>query len=92
MEEGLDFGRINGLVHAVWFPILGNTYMILNEKYISLRDAWDGVNLRMTFTRTIDSRMMSMWLEAVHISSAVEFIEDDDSIIWQCESSCKYSV
>jgi hypothetical protein len=56
--------------------------MIVNEKGISLRDVWDGVNLRMTFTRTVDSRLM-MWLELVQIASVVEFIEEDDSIIWQ---------
>jgi hypothetical protein len=46
--------------------------MIVNEKGISLRDVWDGVNLRMTFTRTVDSRLM-MWLELVQIASVVEF-------------------
>jgi hypothetical protein len=63
--------------------------MIVNEKGISLRDVWDGVNLRMTFTRTVDSRLM-MWLELVQIASVVEFIEEDDSIIWQYKSSEKY--
>jgi hypothetical protein len=65
--------------------------MIVNEKGISLRDVWDGVNLRMTFTRTVDSRLM-MWLELVQIASVVEFIEEDDSIIWQYKSSEKYSM
>jgi hypothetical protein len=65
--------------------------MIVNEKGISLRDVWDGVNLRMTFTRIVDSRLM-MWLELVQIASVVEFIEEDDSIIWQYKSSEKYSM
>jgi hypothetical protein len=37
--------------------------MIVNEKGISLRDAWDGINLRFTFTRIVDRRLMNMWLE-----------------------------
>jgi hypothetical protein len=61
--------------------------MIVNEKWISLRDAWDGVNLKMTFTRTVDCRLMNMWLELIQIVSVVEFTEEEDSIIWQYESS-----
>jgi hypothetical protein len=57
-------------------------YMIVNEKGISLRDAWDGFNLRFTFTRTVDRRLMNMWLELKQIVSLVELVEEDDSIIW----------
>jgi hypothetical protein len=66
--------------------------MIVNEKGISLRDAWDGVNLRFTFTRTVDRRLMNMWLELKQIVSLVELVEEEDSIIWQYNSSGRYSV
>jgi hypothetical protein len=56
-----------------------------------LRDAWDGVNLRFTFTRTVDRRLMNMWLELKQIVSLVELVEED-SIIWQYNSSGRYSV
>jgi hypothetical protein len=31
-------------------------YTIVHEHGISLREAWDGVNLRLTFRRTVDDR------------------------------------
>jgi hypothetical protein len=65
--------------------------MIVNAKGISLRDAWDRVNLRFTFTRTVDRRLMNMWLELKQIVSLVELVEED-SIIWQYNSSGRYSV
>jgi hypothetical protein len=55
--------------------------MIVNEKGISLRDAWDGMTLKMTFTWIVDRRLMNLWLELVQIVSVVEFSEEDDSII-----------
>jgi hypothetical protein len=33
-----------------------------------------------------------MWLELIQIVSVVEFTDDEDSIIWQYESSGKFSV
>jgi hypothetical protein len=66
--------------------------MIVNEKGISLRDAWDGVNLRFTFTKTVDRRLMNVWLELKQIVSLVELVEEEDSIIWQYNSSGRYSV
>jgi hypothetical protein len=66
--------------------------MIVNKKGISLRDAWDGVNLRFTFIRTVDMRLMNMWLELKQIVSLVDLVEEDDSIIWQYNSSSRSSV
>jgi hypothetical protein len=66
--------------------------MIVNKKGISLRDAWDEVNLRFTFIRTVDMRLMNMWLELKQIVSLVDLVEEDDSIIWQYNSSSRSSV
>jgi hypothetical protein len=67
-------------------------YMIVNERSISLRDAWDGFNLRFTFTMTIDSRLMNTWLELKQIVSLVDLVEEDDNIIWQYNFSGRFSV
>jgi hypothetical protein len=67
-------------------------YLIVNEKGISLRDAWDGANLRFTFTRTVDRRLMNMWLELKQIVSLIELVEEEDSIIWQYTCSGVFSV
>jgi hypothetical protein len=50
-------------------------------------DAWDGSNLKFTFRRTMDSRLMRQWEELLQVAESIEFREDDeDAIIWQFES------
>jgi hypothetical protein len=40
-----------------------------------LREAWDGENLRFTFRRTVDERLMQQWLELIKIVEDVHFEE-----------------
>jgi hypothetical protein len=55
--------------------------------------AWDGVNLRFTFRRTVDSRLMRQWEELLQIAESLSLKEhEEDAIIWQFESSGKYLV
>jgi hypothetical protein len=68
-------------------------YSIINEQGSSVRDAWDGNDLKFTFRRIVNSRIMSLWLEVVQIASELHFSEEEeDAIIWQFASSEKYSV
>jgi hypothetical protein len=82
----------NGRMIRFWEDQFWEICMIVNKKGISLRDAWDGVNLRFTFIRTVDMRLMNMWLELKQIVSLVDLVEEDDSIIWQYNSSSRSSV
>jgi hypothetical protein len=56
-----------------------------------LREAWDGENLRFTFRRTVNERLMQQWLKLRQIVEDVHF-EESDCIIWQYNSLEKYSV
>jgi hypothetical protein len=38
-------------------------YTIINEQGCTLAEAWDGSNLRFTFRRTVNRRVMNQWLE-----------------------------
>jgi len=38
-------------------------YVIVNEKNGTIHDLWDGENLKCTFRRTADQRLMNDWLE-----------------------------
>jgi hypothetical protein len=67
-------------------------YSIANEQGISLRDDWDGCNLKLTFRRTIDSNTMDLWYEMLQLVISVQFIKEEDDIIWQYISSGKYYV
>jgi hypothetical protein len=55
-------------------------------------EAWDGVNLKFTFRRTVDHRLMDQWYEVVQISSSINFKEEEDVIIWKFNSKGIYSV
>jgi hypothetical protein len=57
-----------------------------------LRDAWDDVNLKFSFRKTVYSRLMAQWHEILQIASSLQFGDDKDVIIWQFESSRKYSI
>jgi hypothetical protein len=52
-------------------------YTIVNEQGVSIKDAWDGENVRFTFSRTVDSRLMVQWYKLIQIASGVEFSEED---------------
>jgi hypothetical protein len=62
------------------------------KKRISIKDVWDGVTLKVTFRRTVDHRLMLQWEELLQICSSIQFTEERDAIIWQFDSSGKYSV
>jgi hypothetical protein len=67
-------------------------YTIVNEQNITLKNAWDGENLRFTFRRTVNSRLMTLWLELKQIASNIQLDGDNDTIIWQFNLPGKYSV
>jgi hypothetical protein len=48
----------------------------VNEQGKSVREAWDGKNLKFSFRRTVDVRVMNQWLEVVQIASCLEFSDE----------------
>jgi hypothetical protein len=57
-------------------------YLIINEQGATIREFWDGVNLKFTFIRTVDSKTMNQWYELLQIVQSIQFSEDEDAIIW----------
>jgi hypothetical protein len=58
----------------------------MNEQERTIRDIWDGVNLKFTFRRTVDSSLMSQWLEVRLIVESLSLSEAEDAVIWQYNS------
>jgi hypothetical protein len=56
-------------------------YSIVNEQGKTVREAWDGSNLKFTLRRTVDMRVWNQWLEVVQIASNLEIREEEDAII-----------
>jgi hypothetical protein len=46
-------------------------YSIINEQVCAVREAWDGENLKFTFRRMVDNRIMNQWHELVQIASSI---------------------
>jgi hypothetical protein len=67
-------------------------YCIVNEQGVTIKKAWDGVNLKFTFRRMVNRELMDQWLELVQITGSIHLSNDEDAIIWQYESKGRYSV
>jgi hypothetical protein len=48
-----------------------DVYSIIFEQGKIIYDAWDGVNLKFTFRRTVDSATMEQWYEILQIASTI---------------------
>lgn len=62
-------------------------YILINEKSKTVFELWDGSNLKCTFRRGVDKRLMILWLEVVQIASTINFSVDEDELICQFTSS-----
>jgi hypothetical protein len=73
--EDLWFGNCS-LVIQYW-----SIYTIVNEQGKTIREIWDGVNLKLTFRRTVDHETLNQWEEHMQIASNIQLSEDDDVIV-----------
>jgi hypothetical protein len=56
-------------------------YYIVNEQNKSIADLWDGVNLKCTFRRCVDRRLLSLWEELVGLVSTI-MLTGEDVLVW----------
>jgi hypothetical protein len=67
-------------------------FTIVNEQGSTIREAWDGVNLRFTFRRTEGERLMAQWMDLEQIASSIRLNDEHDAMIWHFNSIGKFSV
>jgi len=65
--------------------------VIVNEKNGTIHDLWDGENLKCTFRRTADQRLMNDWLELKQLAETISFSNEEDSPVWMFSSKGIYS-
>jgi hypothetical protein len=65
--------------------------VLVNEKSHSVFDLWDGTDLKCTFRRGVDNRLMLQWQEIIQLASIISFSDDEDSLIWTFNSRGIYS-
>jgi hypothetical protein len=72
---------------------VSSNIVIEDEQGVTVKEAWDGSNLRFTFRRIVDSMLMLQWGDFLRIAESIILREDEeDAIIWQFESSGRFSV
>jgi hypothetical protein len=64
----------------------------VNEQGKRVADASDGVSLKFIFRRNVNRKLMAQWDELVQIAMSIQFREEEDTMIWQFNSSGIYSV
>jgi hypothetical protein len=56
-------------------------YLIVNEHGCTVREAWDGENLKFPFRRIVNSKLMQLWYELVEIARGIQFTDEEDAVI-----------
>ena len=68
---------------------LGNTslaimywslYVINEQQSSTVKEVWDGVNLKLTFRRTVSEQVMNLWWELVGLMNNIALSEEDTII------------
>lgn len=62
-------------------------YCICREQCITLDQVWDVNELKLSFWRCFNNHLMELWFELVEIAKSVSFSDENDSLIWQYNSS-----
>ena len=67
-------------------------YAIVNEKGAMISQVWDGVNLKLTFRRSVSQNLMLQWEDLCSIASSINLSDEIDNIIWMYDSRGIFSV
>jgi hypothetical protein len=65
-------------------------YIIANEHNVSIADVWDGVQLNISFRRTVDQVMLIRWYELVGIVESLHLNDEEDAVIWKFDAKGTY--
>lgn len=66
-------------------------YVICNEKLVCLSDVWDGYTVKLSFRRNFLPRLIEQWYELEQFVMSTALSEEQDTLVWQYNSSGVYS-
>jgi hypothetical protein len=69
-----------------------DVYILANEQNISVADAWDGVQLKISFRRCFSHELMIKWYEILEIAKSIQFTQEPDALIWKFTSSGQFNI
>lgn len=64
--------------------------VIDNEQHCTIDSVRDGVDLKITFRRTVSSDLYNRWLDLVNLVASITFFEDGDALVWMFHLSGIY--
>jgi hypothetical protein len=79
--EKVKFWEDNWLGNSSLSIQYWDIYILVNEKTQSVFNLWDGTNLKCTFRRCVDDRLMNPWLEVVQLASTISFSDDGNLLL-----------
>ena len=62
------------------------------KKTITIAESWDGEQIRVTFRRCFDQRLLYQWFEILQIAQSLHLSDEDDCLLWKLDSKNIYSV
>jgi len=62
------------------------------KKTATIADLWDGDQLKVTFRRCFDHRLLIQWYEILQIAQTIHFSGEEDALIWKFDAKGTYSV
>lgn len=66
-------------------------YTINEQQGKTICEVWDGVNLKLTFRRTVSKHIKNLWWELFSLIDGLS-LSHEDQIIWSYTSLGKYTV
>ena len=72
--------------------VLWDIYIIANEQHCTIDSVWDGVDLKITFRRTVSPALFDRWLDLVNLVNSFFFSEEEDLTVWMYHPFGRYSV
>jgi hypothetical protein len=66
--------------------------LLTNSRGKTVRDVWDGVDLKLTFRRTVSENIMNLWWELLSLMDDFSFSEEEDHTLWSYNQRIVLSV
>jgi hypothetical protein len=84
--EDIWFGNCS-LAISFW-----DLYTIANEQNCTIDSVWDGVELKISFRRTVSNEIYLRWLALCNLMVSFSFSEEEDTPVWMFHPSGSYTV
>jgi hypothetical protein len=66
-------------------------YIICNEQTKTIKEIWDGNDLRLSFRRCFDDKLLMQWGELKAIVQQLQLTDEPDQMVWKLSSTGVYS-